>query len=271
MRLNDLMACRIVTLCGICLVAFAAIAAGQGYRRSTTTIVGATSTTLQLQQLYKSSQKWKIDYRLQPRAACSSRSRNNLCAAADTESRDAYFQLVMATSPRIYSTTNSSQAGAANLVAPPGDQQACQTCSAFAVGAAAETAMASALRVNAQDCSISVQSLYFCPSDRPAPSCNAGWDLPSVLTQLQDRGQKIPTAACLPYKPDYKGELSKSAICSGICEDPNRYATQGQFSTIKITTIWEAQRHIRRYGSVVTRFDVSLTLGPDLLDRKSVV
>ena len=66
---------------------------------------------------------------------------------------------MLATSPQVYSSTNPSQAGPVRLVAAAASQGECQSCVAFAVRAAAETAMAAALGVDVQRCSISVQAL----------------------------------------------------------------------------------------------------------------
>jgi hypothetical protein len=160
---------------------------------------------------------------------------------------------MLATSPRVYSSTSDR----IRLVAAAQDQGPCQSCAAFAVAAAAETAMAAALQVNVQQCSISAQALYFCPSGKPARSCSAGWNLAGALEQLQQQGQSIPTTACLPYRPDYRQELTGAQLCAGRCREPSQHAGGGQFSASQITSMWEAQLHIRRHGAVVSRFDVS--------------
>ncbi|KAF6250132.1 hypothetical protein COO60DRAFT_910396 [Scenedesmus sp. NREL 46B-D3] len=116
--------------------------------------------------------------------------------------------------------------------------------------------MASALQVDVQQCSISVQALYFCPPGRPTRSCTAGWTLADALGQLEERGQSIPTAACLPYRPDYRRELTVGELCSGGCSSPNQHASKGRFTSTQINSMWEAQRHIRQYGAVVARFEV---------------
>jgi hypothetical protein len=117
--------------------------------------------------------------------------------------------------------------------------------------------MASALQVNVQECSISVQALYFCPEGKPGRSCGAGWNLLGALEQLQQQEQSIPTAPCLPYRPDYRQELTAIQLCAGRCKEASQHAGAGQFSATQITSMWEAQLHIRRHGAVVSRFDVS--------------
>eukprot|EP00878_Enallax_costatus_P032448 GHUV01035659.1.p1 GENE.GHUV01035659.1~~GHUV01035659.1.p1 ORF type:complete len:198 (+),score=32.74 GHUV01035659.1:349-942(+) len=56
-----------------------------------------------------------------------------------------------ATSPAVYDARNPDKTGGYNLINPPRDQGYCDACVAFAVTAAAETAMAAALRVNVSD------------------------------------------------------------------------------------------------------------------------
>jgi hypothetical protein len=126
-------------------------------------------------------------------------------------------QLQMVTSPSSYSSTEASQAGKTQLVAAAGNQLTCQTCVAFAVTAAAETAMAAALGVPVDECSISVQGLYFCDPTGPVRSCMAGWTLPEALQQLQQRSSSIPTASCLPYRLDLQGLLAPHEMCEGNC------------------------------------------------------
>jgi hypothetical protein len=165
-------------------------------------------------------------------------------------------QLQMATSPSSYSSMNPSQVGDIRLVAEAGNQLSCQTCVAFAVTSAAETAMAAALGVSVEECSISVQGLYFCEPQKPVRSCKGGWTLPEALQQLEQRSSTIPTAGCLPYKPDVQGQLTPQETCEGSCSYANDHASKGRFSSKQIGSVWEAQQHIRQYGAVVTRFDV---------------
>jgi hypothetical protein len=233
-------------------------AAGQGYRPSgTATVLGAASSYKQLQQLYSGTKAWKNAYKQAPAAACSKRNSASLCAAEDMQTADGLAQLEMATSPSSYSSSNASQAGKTRLVAAAGNQLSCQTCIAFAVTSAAETAMAAALGVPVDECSISVQGLYFCDPKSPVKSCMAGWTLPEALRQLEQRSSSIPTASCLPYKVDLQGLLTpRDEVCKGNCSYANDYASSGRFESVQISSAWEAQQHIRRHGAVVTRFDV---------------
>jgi hypothetical protein len=160
---------------------------------------------------------------------------------------------------------SSTQHRKVRTVSPAQDQAECQTCTAFAVAAAAETAMAAALQVDVQQCSISVQALFFCVPDEPTRSCEAGWSLRDALQQLQQRRHKLPTASCLPYKPDMYGDQRTEALCKGQCHNPSTHAGRGKLSSQMITSVWRAQQHIRQYGAVVSRFDVSAVLDSCLL------
>lgn len=234
--------------------------AGQGYRVSSLSRrLGASNTYKQLQNLYASSKAWRKRFSKSPAAACSSKRTggSSLCAAADKDDElYLYAQLMLATSPQAYSSINTSQVGLVGLVAPAGHQLACESCVAFAVTAAAETAMAAALGVPVDDCSISVQGLFFCPPVGPTGSCQAGWTLPEALEQLAKHSSSIPTADCLPYRPNIKGDMSGRALCEGYCNATNKHARQGNFRFEQITDVWRAQQHIRQHGAVVTRFDV---------------
>jgi hypothetical protein len=233
---------------------FAAHPAGQGLLPSLSSTVGSSNTLSRLQQLYSSSNAWRRAYKQHPKSACSRANAASLCAAAATTAVDAYVQLLLATSPNIYSSTGDSRV---RVVAPAGDQGPCETCAAFAVAAAAETAMASALQVDVQQCSISVQALYSCPPGRPGRSCTSGWSLAAAVEELEKQGQSIPTATCLPYRPDFRDDVAATQLCSGKCRNANQHASRGRFTSVKISSMWEAQRHIRRFGAVVSRFDVS--------------
>jgi hypothetical protein len=230
---------------------------GQGFRLSSTaTNLGVSNSFKQLQQMYSDSKAWKGAYKQTPAAACNKRSRASLCAAQDMQEADNAAQLQMATSPSSYSSMNPSQVGNIRLVAAAGNQLGCQTCVAFAVTSAAETAMAAALGVPVEDCSISVQGLYYCEPKKPVRSCGAGWTLPEALQQLEQRSSTIPTANCLPYKINMYTQLTPQEMCEGSCSISNDHANNGVFSSQQIGSVWEAQQHIRQYGSVVTRFDV---------------
>lgn len=171
-----MMQCTLLAL--LFLACAARHTAGQGLLPSHVPPVGASNTLSQLQQQYKNSKAWKRAYKQSPSSACSRSGSASLCAAQTASATDAYAQLMLATSPQAYSSTSSTRV---HLVSPAQDQAECQTCTAFAVAAAAETAMAAALQVDVQQCSISVQALFFCGPNEPTRSCKAGWSLRDAL------------------------------------------------------------------------------------------
>eukprot|EP00878_Enallax_costatus_P030554 GHUV01033277.1.p1 GENE.GHUV01033277.1~~GHUV01033277.1.p1 ORF type:complete len:181 (-),score=37.54 GHUV01033277.1:58-600(-) len=128
----------------------------------------------------------------------------------------------------------------------------------MAVASAAETAVASALQVNVSEISISVQSLYFCGGGtRPVRTCSSGWSLLSALQQLQEQAANIPKESCLPYTPDASIIDSRtSELCKASCSDTSKLLQQGGFAYTVISSAWEAQKHIREWGGVLSRFNV---------------
>jgi hypothetical protein len=90
--------------------------------------------------------------------------------------------------------------------------------------------MASALQFDVDQCSISAHALFFCDPRKPTRSCETRWGLEDAFMQLQRRGQSLPTASCMPYRPDFTGDQPAAALCKGSCNTPSAYASQGQFS-----------------------------------------
>lgn len=128
-----------------------------------------------LQQQLERSKSWRAAWRLNPKAACNRAGSGSLCGSSSTEETEKYAQLLLAASPFAYSSLDAKYVGNVRLVAPPGNQGPCSTCVAFAVASAAETAVSTALRIDAQNCSLSIQGLYFCSSPELGPrGCDDG-------------------------------------------------------------------------------------------------
>eukprot|EP00775_Hariotina_reticulata_P003715 gene3715-biopygen5397 len=198
----------------------------QGYRRSAF-VLGANRVEMaKLRALYSASRSFRVAYRASPSSACAKGSPGrrgaSLCApsAQDTQAAEQAVQLMIATSPIVFSSTNASDTGGVRVIYPPGHQGPCETCIAFAVGAAAEAAVASVLRVNVLLVNVSVQSLYYCGPE------------------------------------DIYAYQNKQVVCRGRCTDVNAYSPMGRFDYVPIRDIWAAQRHIRHYGGVVSSFYV---------------
>jgi hypothetical protein len=67
-------------------------------------------------------------------------------------------------SPSKYSSADVKTTGV-QLVNPPLDQGTCASCTGFAVAAAAETAVATALQIDANKVQLSPYYLYYCSSE----------------------------------------------------------------------------------------------------------
>eukprot|EP00878_Enallax_costatus_P021233 GHUV01022475.1.p1 GENE.GHUV01022475.1~~GHUV01022475.1.p1 ORF type:complete len:316 (+),score=67.80 GHUV01022475.1:281-1228(+) len=227
---------------------------GQGLIVSEATTLGASVTVAGLQKYLSASRSWKQTYKLRPAAACNSQS-GNLCATtkSSTDDTSTYAQLMLATSPAVYVTSTVSPAQA---------QATCNSCTAFAVTAAAEAAIASVLKLkDFTNNSFSAQDFYFCSRDNPR-SCSNGLSLPNALAELQQRQRYLLTRRCLPYKPDFREELQQDELCAAQCKTTNPYTQVGSFGYKRLGTLWAVQAHIRQYGAVVARLDVYDDLFP---------
>jgi hypothetical protein len=101
----------------------------------------------------------------------------------------------------------------------------------------------------------SPQDLFFCSPDDKR-TCTAGWGLRSALRQLELR--QLQRLECLPYQPRIRAD-DVGDNCASKClgeAGTNPTVTAGSFTVEPIETMWEAQQHIRRFGAVVTSFDL---------------
>lgn len=159
--------------------------------------LGASGAFSSLAALYEKSKAWKAAFRRSPASACASGG-DTLCSAGAVDGNAAaYGQLVVATSPLIYSSARPADTGGFDFIPDPRDQRPCAACTGFAVAAAAQAAVAAAARVNASDVEpLSAADLVYCSPGAPT-SCSAGWTLADVLKQLTER--RIAPEACMPY------------------------------------------------------------------------
>ncbi|KIY94820.1 hypothetical protein MNEG_13143, partial [Monoraphidium neglectum] len=160
---------------------------------------------------------------------------------------------MLSTSPATYSALESRDVGPNRVISPPRDQGACLTCTAFVAVTAAEAAVASALGQDVDSVGrLSPQDLHYCGNDRL--SCDTGATLKDTLAQLEKR--QLLLEDCLRYQPpDMRGDATQQQLCARSCANTSPLASQGMFSFVRITQLWKAQQHIRKYGAVVTRFD----------------
>ncbi|WIA41525.1 hypothetical protein OEZ86_008895 [Tetradesmus obliquus] len=177
-----------------------------------------------------------------------------LCGV-DVASVQGKAALTVATSPAAYDSRSLQATGGLNLVRPARNQgQWCGACVAFAVTSAAETAMAARLGVNATDLpALSERDLMYCSTK--SAGCG-GWLFQDALENLRGRSlQPLQPLDCMPFpvQEEVQGDL-----CSSKCEGDNP-VQRGTFEWTRaqpLETLWQVQRHIRVWGSVVTSFNV---------------
>jgi hypothetical protein len=234
------------------LAAAAVPLAGQGYEPPNQRNLGVSSVvqTQQMKQKYLLAAGFQKEWTRKPSAACTVKKQRpgaspSVCAAAATggvAALEAYWQIMLATSPSTYSAVNTNQTGGTRLIqAEPGNQEVCNTCTAFAVVAAAQAAVASALQRDVQQLLMSVQDFFYCgPTQR---TCFATWNLAAAVQELQQR--QLLSSSCLPYtvtRPDSDTE------CVARCKETVSHVANGRFSYEMVTDEWDAQRHIRERG-----------------------
>ncbi|KIZ01957.1 hypothetical protein MNEG_6002 [Monoraphidium neglectum] len=191
------------------------------------------------------------------RGACKGDS-SSLCGSASFGSEQARDALLLATSPTAFDGRLSrGAAGKSSVISPPGDQGDCSACVSFAVTAAAEAAMGSALLDAGAGGGVprlSPLDLFFCGGDAGDASCQSGWTLSGALTELTKRKQ-LQSADCLPFSNTQSAPLPR--LCTPRCSSP--VSPKGSFSWTKVRplrSIPRMQQHIREWGGVVTRMDV---------------
>jgi hypothetical protein len=97
---------------------------------------------------------------------------------------------------------------------------------------------------------LSPQDLWYCGAARR--SCDVGAPLKESLEQLEKR--QLLLDGCLPYQqPDLAGGATRQQLCAKSCPNTSPLASKGSFSYEPISQLWQAQRHIRQFGAVVSR------------------
>jgi hypothetical protein len=218
--------------------------AGQGLQASSKARGADIRWYAKLLRYTKDGAAFRSAYAANPTKACT--SGKGLCAAA-AGSEEA-TALLVATSPAVYDAR--TDAGDFNPVSPVQDQRPCQTSVAFAVGAAAEAAAASALQINGSSISLSQQDLQFCPGLQRG--CYDNWEIRPALDRLVN--DTVVDSECLPYTAPQSDDPAR--LCNYRCQDPPRAVLQGKFGYSPLRDVIAAQKQIRRYGAFVTRFNL---------------
>ncbi|KAI8462339.1 MAG: hypothetical protein J3K34DRAFT_501431 [Monoraphidium minutum] len=177
---------------------------------------------------------------------------------------DGNYILHVATSPDVYSSIDPDITGGKVFVPAPPDQRPCSTCVAHALITAAEAAVATMTDIDVRSQQIermSVQDLFWC-SDR-YHECDSGWTLKDALEVIKGR--------CLPYKAEPRGFKTDLELCKveRQCDNFSKIPNRGKFDFKAIRTLWAAQRHIRNWGTVVTRFDIYSDFGDFLKEERN--
>eukprot|EP00882_Tetradesmus_deserticola_P005867 GHRQ01006175.1.p1 GENE.GHRQ01006175.1~~GHRQ01006175.1.p1 ORF type:complete len:369 (+),score=86.84 GHRQ01006175.1:314-1420(+) len=220
-------------------------AAGQGLSANKNTGGTQLRSYAKLLRYSKGGAAFRSAYAAGPSKACT--AAKGLCAAA-AGSEEA-IALLVASSPEVYDARKD--AGDFNPISPVQDQRPCQTSVAFAVTAAAEAAAASALQINGSSISLSQQDLQFCPGLQRG--CYDNWDIKPALDRLVN--DTVVDSECLPYTAPQSDDPAR--LCNYRCRDAPRAVLRGKFGYRPIRDdVIAAQKHIRRYGSFVTRFNL---------------
>lgn len=173
--------------------------------------------------------------------------------------------LLVMTSPAAFDArTDPIGPARAFAVSPPKQQHDCYTCSAFAVAAAAESAVAAGAGVNGSAIDLSEQQLHYCSTDPatsngPTIKCDSGMSVEPGLAALRDQHkQPLLSELCMQY--DRNINARSVSICvkkppPGSC-DPPPYVAQGSFQWEYVSSAATAQQYIRERGGVISRFDI---------------
>jgi hypothetical protein len=155
-----------------------------------------------------------------------------------------------------------------NPFGPVRDQGECATCVPFAVIAAAEAAVARTLGLGGGVVRMSIQDLGFCPvKEDDLRFCNTGWELNSALSKV--KSQMVVSEDCLRYQTSTLFDDEKK--CAYSCTRGDAKATGGRFDIRQLNTLAKAQRHLRRFGGVITSMAIYSDFRPFFRDNPSGV
>ncbi len=136
-----------------------------------------------------------------------------------------------------------------NRISPVKQQGLCNSCTAFSTLAAAEAAVASAMRTN-NTFDFSEQDLYFC--NAPKGSCPNGWYFSDAIRVLTKSG--VVSEACVPYNAMGASGGPKACAWQEPCVPA--FPLQGGFQVAQLATVAQMQAHIVEHGVVVTALTV---------------
>eukprot|EP00775_Hariotina_reticulata_P012121 gene12121-12260_t len=228
-------------------------ASGQGLENDPDASLGASKAQKRLAAMYGQSVAFRRSYakaKAQTATVCNAQS-GSLCANSNAEQK---ATLLMATSPQVFDARSAQQMGGFTAVGAPKSQGDCNTCVAFALLGAAQSAMASVLK---KDCTsaVSEQDFYFCKSVSGGPeerTCSSSWAfkpaLDSFISLINAKNYPV-TEQCMQYDPNNVG-------CSYDCREILPDLKLGTFTYVKLENPWDMQEHIRNYGSILSGLDL---------------
>jgi hypothetical protein len=247
--------------------------AGQGYKASNGNTYGASNSYMRLQRLLHlartrfSANKKELNMLVRAVACSKPKKSGTLCGSGGTggSTLENRLALLVLTSPAAFDArTNPIGPARAFAVSPPKQQHSCFTCSAFAVAAAAESAVAAGAGVNGSAIDLSEQQLYYCSTD-PATSngrtikCDSGTSVEPALAALKgQQKQPLLSETCMQY--DAGVDTDTESICMRnpppeSCKPPP-YVAKGDFKWSSVSSAAMAQQYIRERGGVISRFDI---------------
>ncbi|WIA37148.1 hypothetical protein OEZ86_014109 [Tetradesmus obliquus] len=230
----------------------------QGLKFDPNAALRASGSYETLKNIYSNSKAFKQAFATGRASQACSRSQGSLCSPY-SQTMEQKGAMLIATSPQSFDARSHGAMGSFSAVAQPKDQGQCNSCVAFALLAAAQSAMACALKQDASS-SISEQDFFFCKSVSQGEerTCSSSWSMRQgieALVAISVAGKHPVIEDCMPWNPS-------NPTCSYDCQDVEGMLKQGSFSYVRLDSAWEMQEHIRNWGSVVTRLDVHSDFKP---------
>jgi hypothetical protein len=143
---------------------------------------------------------------------------------------------------------------------------------AFAVLAAAQTAAAVGLRESFGKATLSEMDYFMCRTpDEIERSCTTGWNLKDGMRAFRQlhKTKELPVLeACRRYAP-FSDHPCRSGTLT--CNATLPQLLRGEYTVKQLGSIWEMQRHIRQYGSIVCSMQLYSDVKPFFAANRSDV
>jgi hypothetical protein len=227
------------------------------------TLKRAPSAYTSLTSIRRQSANWRSAHRVAQTAA-GKKQCAFLCSANLREEGQKGIA-TMATAPQVYNT--SAAHGRLQVVSAVAEQE-CGICVAYAVVAAAETAAAVRLQSSLGSSQLSGTHFYFCgyPNVTVAyqPSCDSAGltikDGLTALSRLLGQGQVPLTDGCFTFLQTTFWDPTRDCKArTPTCVDSQsaRLLQRGRLTWMGLSSVWQMQKHIRQFGSIVCPITLS--------------